>query len=98
MPGSFLTDDIAMVLQTGDFATEATFDSSTINVIFDQAFVEQDAAGSVQVEGYVPMVYCQTSDVSSAAHGDSIVIDSTTYTIVEIENDRTGMTMLRLNA
>ena len=33
----------------------------------------------------------KTSDISSLAHGDSVVVNSTNYTIAEILRDGTGI-------
>lgn len=96
MAGSFLTDDLEMLLQTGDFAVSATFGGATISIIFDEEYLGQDVGGSTLVSGSNPIAYCRTSDVSAAAQDSTIVIDSTTYTVIDVENDNTGMTLLRL--
>jgi len=94
--GSFLTDDLEMLLQTSDFAVTATFSGATINIIFDKEYLAQDVGGAVEVSGSNPIAYCRSSDVSAAAQDSTIVIDSTTYTVIDVENDETGMTLLRL--
>ena len=55
-----------------------------------------DVGGAVEVSGSNPIAYCRSSDVSAAVQDSTIVIDSTTYTVIDVENDETGMTLLRL--
>ncbi len=96
MPGDFLTDDISTMLQTSDFATAATYNSGTINIIFDEEFFGHDAGGTITVDGKEPIAYCRTSDVSNAIQGSTITISSVGYTVTSVEPDQTGMTILRL--
>jgi hypothetical protein len=81
--------------------------STTINIILDEEFLEADGE-SVNVETTIPIAYCRTIDVSSARHGDTLVVDATqdldgntikaatTYKVIETMPDKTGITMLRL--
>jgi len=39
---------------------------------------------------------CQTSDVSSAASGDTLTVNSVGYTVVGVQEDGQGMTNLVL--
>ena len=39
-----------------------------------------------------PRFICRTSDVSSAANGDAIVVGGVTYTVRNVEDDGTGVT------
>jgi len=96
MPGAFLTDDLPGFFDTNEFGIAATFDATSIKVIFDRAFIAQEVNGEVDIQSTEPIAFCRTSDVSSAAQGDTIVIDSTTYTITGVEDDNTGITILRL--
>jgi hypothetical protein len=99
MAGSFLTSDLADLLQTTEFATASTFGAATINVILDREYIGQDlATGEVAIESTAPIAYCRSADVSSASQGDTITIPSggTAYTVVGVEPDFTGMTLLRL--
>ena len=52
----------------------------------------------VEVESSQPMVTVETSKVSGVAHGDTMAIDGTTYNIVAIRPDGTGITDLVLEA
>ena len=96
MAGSFITNDLSSFLNTSDFATAATFGNATIDVILDREYLAQEVGGEVAIEGTAPLVHARESDVSSASHGDTITISNVAYTIVGIEPDFTGMTVLRL--
>ena len=85
--------DLGDFFTTDDFAVEATYtaageSAATINVLFDVPFdsVPLDT-GEVNVESNTPTCLCQTTDVSAAAHGDVIVISSTTYHVVGVQAD-----------
>ena len=97
MPGQFLTDDLDGFLQTDDFASAATFDGSTINVILDREFLAQTVNGEVGIESTRPIVHCKASDVESATHGDRIKIGTQRYRIDGIEPDNTGFTVMVLS-
>jgi hypothetical protein len=83
--------DLSDFFSTNDFAVEATYtpsggSASTINVIFDKPFnsIPLDS-GEMDVESNTPTALCISSDVSSVAHGDALIIDSTTYNVVGIQ-------------
>ena len=85
--------DLGDFFKTADFAVAATYtatgeSAATINVLFDVPFdsVPLDT-GEVNVESNTPTALCQTTDVSAAAHGDVIVINSTTYHVVGVQAD-----------
>lgn len=86
------TETIADFFSTDDFAVAATYDGSTVNGIFDHEYVEVE-----NVEGERPVFLCASSDVSGAAHGESITIEGTAYTIAGIQPDGTGLTLLILS-
>lgn len=99
MAGSFLTSDLADLLQTTEFATASTFGGATINLILDREYLTQELeVGGVGIESTAPFAYCRSADVSSASQGDAITIPvgGTAYTVVGVEPDNTGMTILRL--
>jgi len=79
-----------------DFGVTAAFShaavSANISVIFDNDFL-----ASLGVEASAPSALCKATDVSSAVHGDTLVISGTTYYITEIHPDGTGMTLLILS-
>ena len=65
-------------------------------VIFDRDYQAVEG-GSVQFATSEPMVTCRTADVSGAAQGDAIVIDSVSHTVQVVMDDGTGMTQLMLS-
>lgn len=74
-----------------DFAVDATLNGSAVSVIFDAVYQDQ-----FNVESFGPVATILTSQAASVAHGQSLVIGTTTYTVRGIEPDGTGITLLRL--
>lgn len=90
------TEDLTPFFDTDDFAVAATYNvSTTVNGIFDNGF---SAAGADPgVEGSLPSFTCRSADVPSAAHGDTLVISSVSYTVVGVHPDGTGVVVLALS-
>ena len=89
----------AIFFDADDFGVAATFtpsggSASTVNGIFDKDYIAVDAGGSVPVALEEPKFICKTSDVSTAAEGDSLVIDAVNYTVKVVESDGQGVTTL----
>lgn len=82
------------------FGVLATYTHSTtvksIQVIFDRAGYVSDVMDS-SVQNAQPAARCKTVDVSSAARGDTLVIDGTTYTVIRVEPINTLETVLHLS-
>lgn len=94
-------DDRAIFIGTDDFGVVATYTpsggaASTVNGIFDNDFIEIDAGGGVGVAMQQPRFHCRTADVSNAAEGDALVVNTVSYIIRIVQDDGTGMTMLVL--
>ena len=94
--------DRADLINTADFGSAATYtpsggSGSTVNGIFDKPFssVPLDS-GEVDVESNTPSFLCQTTEVSSAAKGDALTVDSVGYTVVGVQADGQGFTQLIL--
>ena len=87
------TEDLTAFFRTEDFAVSATYAGSTIKVIFEAPYYESISG---VVEGTQPTALCRTADVSGARHGDNFAVGSTTYKIVGVEPDGSGVTRLRL--
>ena len=92
----------AIFFSTDDFATSATYTPSggsaaTVNGVFDKEYSLADL-GVVGVGSNDPRFICRTVDVSSAANGDSIVVNAVTYTVRNVEDDGSGITTLVLEA
>lgn len=84
-----------------DFGVSATYtptggSASTITGIFDNDVQEVDAGGTATFAVEIPRFLCRTLDTSTAAEGDSIVIDAVTYSVLSVFRDGQGMTELRL--
>jgi len=87
-----MADDLDAFLDPdAGFGVDATVDGISVEGIFDAEYVE-----SLEVEETAPAFTCKTSDVTSAAHGDAVVVNATNYTIAGVEPDGTGMTKLIL--
>jgi len=88
-----VADDLNVFFNSEDFGASATYtpeggSASIITVLFDKPFNSVPMeTGEVDVESNTPTALCKTSDVSSAAHGDALVVNSTTYHIVGVQAD-----------
>lgn len=89
-------EDLSVFFSTDDFAVAATHNgTTTVNGIFDKLYLETDA-GIGGVQGNQPVFVCKAADVSAVAHGDTLAISGTTYKVVGVEPDGTGLVLLRL--
>ena len=85
------SNDFTGFFDTGEFAESATYtpsggSASTISVVFDEPYATVSVnTGEVDVEDIKPTAYCKSTDVPSVAHGDQMVIGSTTYHVIGIE-------------
>lgn len=70
--------------------------ATTIQGIFDNDYQEVIDDSGVGAESSQPVFLCRTADVSSAAHGDTLVVNSTNYVVRGVQPDGTGMTLLML--
>lgn len=91
--------DRAVFVAANDFGVEATYTKAgfrkTIAGIFDNDFVEVDGGG-IPFAMQQPRFLVPTSDVSTIAEGDSLVIATVTYIVRVRQDDGTGMTNLVL--
>jgi hypothetical protein len=74
-----------------DFAVEVTLGGVSVRGIFDDAYGESFGG---MVAGSGPMFRLPSS--VTVTSGDALVHGSATYTVVGIEPDGTGLTLLRL--
>ena len=70
----------------------------TITTLLRNEYLEVEVEGEVGVESSAPFALARTSDVPNIAQGDTLLINVTTYTVVEVQLDGEGMTDLRLRA
>jgi hypothetical protein len=82
------SEDLSVFFDNDEFAIAATVGSTTINVIFDGAFL-----ASLGVAGTNPVALAQAS-YSAAAVGATITISGTAYTIRAREQQDDGATVL----
>ena len=92
--------ELAIFFDSDYFGVTASYtpsggSASNVNGIFDNEFFEA-GVGEVGVAFQQPRFLCRTSDVSSAAEGDAITINSVAYTIRVVQPDGTGTTTLVL--
>ncbi len=98
------TDTIREIFfNTNDYGQKATYtpqggSASTINGILDKDSEDIEGGGEVGVIYSITTFTCRTSDVSSAAFGDSLATGGTTYTVREVRPDTHGVTILTLEA
>jgi len=92
------TEDVDAFFDLGDFAVAATLTVSgvpgAVNVIFDKSYL--DPLG--QFESSAPTAWLTTAAAGAAVQGDTLLVNATTYTIVEVMPDGTGVTQLRLRS
>ena len=95
-------EDDAMRLELlEDWGTSSTFgatsagSTATITALLKREYFEE-SAGETTVQSSQPVAVVRTSDVSNVAHGDTLAISGTTYSIVEVSPDNEGLTQLRL--
>ena len=69
--------------------------ASTITAMLKREYFEE-SAGEATVQSSQPVAVVRTSDVNNVAHGDTLAVSGTTYTVVEVAPDNEGLTQLRL--
>lgn len=79
------TEDLLQFLDASDFATAATYNAATVNVIFDREFL-----GQLGVQTSAPTAIGRKTDFASVAQEQSIVIDAVTWKIKEFHHDPPG--------
>lgn len=84
-------DDRAAML--ADFGEVVTVDGANVTAIIDREYIE-----SLDVQGYRPVLYVRTVDITGADEGDAVVAGGVNYTVAVIQNDGTGMSQIVLEA
>ena len=77
------------------FTDTSASSASTITAMLKREYFEE-SAGETTVQSSQPVAVVRTSDVSNVAHGDTLAVSGTTYTVVEVSPDNEGLTQLRL--
>ena len=88
-------EDLDSFFDPNDFGTTATYTplngtATSINGIYEARYYSP-----LHMSGEKTLFMCKTSDTTSALNG-TLVINGTTYKIVEVEPDGTGVSLLHL--
>lgn len=89
-----MTEDLSVFFGTDAFAHEAMLGWDPVTGIFDAAYAAQDVGGFVASNG--PAFTLASSSVPSPVVGLVLVVNATSYKVVEAMPDGTGITVLRL--
>jgi len=84
--------DFDVLFNNAEFAKLAIWNSTTVNVIFDNQYAEMMGAS-----GSSPFILVQSSKVTAASKGQTMLIDAVNYTIKTIEPDALGVTRMELH-
>ena len=81
-----------------DFAETVTLNGTPVKAIFDTPRIQYQE-GFAQVVGNYPQLTVQTSDVTAAEidQGSTVVVRAKSYTVADINDDGTGITVLYLH-
>ncbi len=94
-------DDLGDFFGLDDFAITATFVKTgnpnvTVQGIFDNPQVSQNAGESLDITIPAPKFVCRTADIATVEEGDQLIVNGTTYyTRVQV-NDGEGVSTLYL--
>jgi hypothetical protein len=95
------TENLAVFFNVADFATRAAYlpanadddaEPASVDGIFDNAFELVQGA----VEDSQPTFTCRAGDIADVSHGATLTIGTTTYKVVGVHPDGTGVVQLRL--
>ena len=92
-------DDLSIFFELDDFGTEAVYTQTNkrpikVNGIFDNPHASITATDMMDVTMPKPSFVCRTVDIPTAAEGDTIKINSVTYTVRVVVTDGLGVTTL----
>ena len=88
--------DLTIMLSPDEHGVNVTFEGAIIKGIFDNETVPGDAGGIVPVHEEQPRFTCRTTDVSSIAFGNTMIINSINYKVRAFIHDGTGVTDVQL--
>ncbi len=88
-------EDLSVFFDTDGFAVSATLAGGAVRGIFDAAY-ELGAVGMVGMATTAPVFTLATSDVPASPAGASLVVNGSTFTVVEHQADGTGISLLLL--
>lgn len=94
-------EDLDDFFEMEDFAEPVVVGSGdsqvTINAIFDNAFYAEDESGYSKQASVQPMLTCKTLDIAPFPKGTQVIVRATTYKIVALRPDGTGITEVDLH-
>jgi len=93
--------DLRGIFTITDFAVEGVYTPAggtpkVINGIFDKPQASRNATEYLEITIPAPQFVCPSADVIDVEEGDTLRVDSVTYTIRVVLNDGTGVTTLIL--
>lgn len=89
-----ITEDLDIFLD--DFGQEVVFNGTlTVKAIFDNAFYNTQL-GDIDISTTLPRLTCKSSDVETISSKNTVVVSGTTYKVIELQPDGTGMTIITL--
>ena len=92
--------DLAGYFETDSHGSSATItingSGSSINVILNKEYFAIDPGLGMEVEGTQPVATGRSSDMTNVEIGDTILISSVTYNIINVQPDGVGVTALVL--
>lgn len=87
-------EDFTPFFQTSEFASDATLGGVAVRGVFDNSSQTFEAGPGVFSTG--PVFLLPSADVPVNATQLALVIGADTWSVVEVEPDGTGVTVLRL--
>lgn len=88
------TEDFAPFMSVSEFASNATLAGQTVQGLFDNLYNGFDMGGPVA--GSSPTFTLPTASVPAVVVGVALVVNGTTYQVVDHQPDGTGLSVLRL--
>ncbi len=83
------TEDRSVFFNTGDFADAGTYNgTTTVNGILDDEYAEVFQGAEVGVSSNRPIFIYDADDIDTPTVGIEFVVNSTTYTVRDVEVDR----------
>ena len=97
--------DLDAIFDTDEHAQTATYTRqgdapAQIPVIFENGYAAAEydrLSQNVAVESTAPRATCRDADIPGVSHGATLAVSGTTYYVVEVRPDGTGVTVLLLS-
>lgn len=98
-----LGDDLTPFFNTGEFAKVAIFTfpgppvtTRPVKGIFDNGYFDREA-GKTVIDTTQPQFTCPTDESVDVHRGQIVTIDGKTYSVVKVEPDGTGVSIIKLH-